>query len=223
MSASLDLPVIAPGATAAIAGAHGAERERLMRRGRRLAWLGVGWHAVEAAVAVVAGASAGSIALVGFGADSVIEAAAGLVVLWLLSGARRGSPAAERCSQRLVALSFYALAAYVMVEAAYGLAAGDRPDASPLGIGLAALTAATMPPLAVAKGRVAAALGSPATRSESRQNVLCAYLSVALLAGLGGNALAGWWWLDPIVALLIGAVAAREGRESWRGEACGCC
>jgi divalent metal cation (Fe/Co/Zn/Cd) transporter len=191
-----------------------------MRRAKRLAWIGVGWHGIEAVIAVGAGLAASSIALVGFGADSLIESIAGFVVLWLFSGARRGSPSAERRAQQLIAVSFYVLAVYVAVEAVRTLLGGDHPSTSWLGIGLATFTAATMPPLAIAKARVGEALGSSATMSESRQNMLCAYLSVGLLIGLGGNALLGWWWLDPAVALVISAVAVREGRESWRGESC---
>jgi divalent metal cation (Fe/Co/Zn/Cd) transporter len=196
------------------------ERERLMARAKLLAWVGVGWHGIEAAIAVGAGVAAGSIALVGFGADSLIESVAGFVVLWLFSGARRGSAAAERRAQQLIAVSFYVLAAYVAEEATRALLGGGRPETSWIGIGLAAFTAATMPPLAFAKARVAEALGSSATKSESRQNMLCAYLSIGLLIGLGGNALLGWWWLDPAVALVIAGVAVHEGRESWRGESC---
>jgi divalent metal cation (Fe/Co/Zn/Cd) transporter len=215
---SVELPVL-PTVAPARAG-PGPQRERLMRRAKALAWLGVGWHGIEAAIAVGAGVAAGSIALVGFGADSLIESVAGFVVLWLFSGARRGSPAAERRAQQLIAVSFYVLALYVTVEAIRTLVANDHPQTSWVGIGLAAFTAATMPPLAIAKARVGEALGSSATKSEGRQNMLCAYLSVALLIGLGGNALLGWWWLDPATALVIAAVAVREGRESWRGESC---
>jgi divalent metal cation (Fe/Co/Zn/Cd) transporter len=206
-------PLIAPAAPA-------AARGRLIRRAKLLAWVGVGWHCVEAAVAIGAGLAAGSIALIGFGADSLIESVAGFVVLWLFSGSRRGSAAAERRAQQLIAVSFYVLAAYIAVEATRTLLSGDHASTSWVGIGLAAVTAATMPPLAVAKARVGEALGSSATKSESRQSMLCAYLSVGLLVGLGGNALLGWWWLDPAVALVIGVVAVREGRESWRGESC---
>jgi divalent metal cation (Fe/Co/Zn/Cd) transporter len=191
-----------------------------MRRAKLLAWIGVGWHGIEAAIAVGAGIAAGSIALVGFGADSLIESVAGFVVLWLFSGARRGSAAAERRAQQLIAVSFYVLAAYVAEQATRALLGGGRPETSWVGIGLAAFTAATMPPLAIAKARVGEALGSSATKSESRQSMLCAYLSVGLLIGLGGNALLGWWWLDPAVALVIAGVALHEGRESWRGESC---
>jgi divalent metal cation (Fe/Co/Zn/Cd) transporter len=198
-------------------------RERLVRRARGLAWLGLGWHLVEAAVAVAAGVAAGSIALVGFGVDSLIEAAAGVVVLWLMADARSASHAAERRAQQLIAASFLVLAAYVGFEAVRDLAGGHHPDASWVGIGLSLVTLATMPPLAAAKRRVADRLGSSATASESRQTMLCAYLSAALLAGLLANALAGWWWADPIAALAIGGVALREARDAWRGDACGCC
>jgi divalent metal cation (Fe/Co/Zn/Cd) transporter len=196
------------------------ERPRLVLRARFLAWLGIGWHAVEAAIAVGAGIAAGSIALVGFGADSVVESVAGFVLLWRFGGARHSSEAAERRAYRLIGVSFYVIAAYVAVEAARQLIDGSHPEVSWVGIGLAAFTLVTMPPLAIAKSRVADRLHSAATRAEGRQNMLCAYLSAALLVGLGLNAAAGWWWADPATALLIAAVAVREGREAWRGEAC---
>jgi divalent metal cation (Fe/Co/Zn/Cd) transporter len=125
---------------------------------------------------------------------------------------------AERRAQRLIAISFYVLAAYIAVEALRALAGGDEPATSWVGIALAAVTAATMPPLAIAKAHIGARLGSSATKSEGRQNMLCAYLSLGLLVGLGSNALLGWWWADPITALAIAAVAVREGRGAWRGE-----
>ena len=196
----------------------GEDRAVLVRRARSLAWLGVGWHAIEAAIAIAAGLAASSIALIGFGADSVIESVAGFVVLWRFAAVRASSEHAERRAQRLIAISFYVIAVYVAVEAVRALAGGEEPEASWVGIGLAAFTAATMPPLAIAKARVAARLGSSATRSEGRQNMLCAYLSLGLLAGLGANALLGWWWADPVTALAIAGVAVREGRDAWRGE-----
>jgi divalent metal cation (Fe/Co/Zn/Cd) transporter len=196
------------------------ERERLVKRAKLLAWLGVGWHGVEAAVAIAAGVAAGSIALVGFGADSVIESAAGFILLWRLAASRAGSEAAEQRAQRLIALSFYVLAAYVGFEATRNLAVADHPDVSWVGVGLSVITLATMPPLAIAKARIGDRLGSSATKSEGRQNMLCAYLSAGLLIGLGANAIAGWWWADPAVGMLIAAVAVREGREAWRGESC---
>jgi divalent metal cation (Fe/Co/Zn/Cd) transporter len=196
------------------------ERDRLVGRAKMLAWLGVGWHGVEAAVALGAGVVAGSIALVGFGADSLIESLAGVILLWRFAAARTSSEAAERRAQKLIGLSFYLIAAYVAFEAVRSLLLGARPEASWIGIGLAALTLVTMPPLAIAKSRVGEKLGSSATKSEGRQNMLCAYLSAALLVGLGANALFGLWWADPVTALLIAGVAVKEGRESWRGESC---
>jgi divalent metal cation (Fe/Co/Zn/Cd) transporter len=201
------------------------ERVRLERRARRLAWGGNVWHVAEFAIALAAGISASSIALVGFGIDSLIEVLAGSVVVWLFTGRRLGSEAAERRAQQVIAVSFLLLAAYVAVESVRTLAGSVHPDPSWVGIGLAAVTAPTMPLLARAKRRVGHRLGSAATVAEGAQNLLCAYLSVALLAGLGANALLGWWWADPLAGLAIAAVAAREGVESWRGRACadGCC
>jgi divalent metal cation (Fe/Co/Zn/Cd) transporter len=197
-----------------------SERERLVHTAKLLAWAGVGWHGVEAAVAVVAGLAAGSIALVGFGADSVIEALAGFAVLWRFAGVRAQSDAAERRAQQLIAISFYVLAAYVSVESGRALLAEHRPEVSWLGIGLSAVTLATMPPLAIAKARIGERLGSAATKSESRQNMVCAMLSAALVVGLGTNAVFGWWWADPVAALVVAGVAAKEGMGAWRGDSC---
>jgi divalent metal cation (Fe/Co/Zn/Cd) transporter len=202
-----------------------AERGRLQGRARRLAWAGNAWHLAEFAVAVWAGITASSIALVGFGIDSLIEVLAASVVVWLFTGRRLHSETAERRAQQLIALSFFALAAYVGIEALRTLTGSHHPQTSWPGIALALVTAPTMPLLARAKRRVGQRLGSAATVSEGAQNMLCAYLSVALLAGLGANALAGWWWADPIAALVIAAVALREGAGSWGGRACAdtCC
>jgi divalent metal cation (Fe/Co/Zn/Cd) transporter len=197
------------------------ERAKLEHRARLLAWAGIGWHMVEFGIALGAGIAAGSIALIGFGADSLVEAFAGFVVVWLFTSRRLGSEAAERRAQQLIAASFFVLAAYVGVEAVRTLVIASEPRTSWLGIGLAAFTAPTMPLLALAKRRVGQGLGSSATVKEGAQNLVCAYLSVALLAGLLANALAGWWWADPAAALVIAGVAVREGRASWRGE--GCC
>ncbi len=201
------------------------ERARLQRRARLLAWGGNVWHVAEFAIALAAGIVAGSIALIGFGVDSLIEVLAGGVVVWLFTGSRIGSHTAERRAQQAISISFGLLAVYVTVEALRTLAAGHHPGASWIGIGLAAFTAVTMPLLARAKRRVGHALGSSATVSEARQTSLCAYLSVALLVGLGANAVFGLWWADPAAALVIAGIAAREGIQSWRGEACadGCC
>lgn len=197
------------------------ERARLVRRARILAWGGIAWHFVEFAIAVSAGIAASSIALIGFGADSLIESVAGFILLWRFAERRSQSETAERRAQQLIAISFFVLAGYVGAEAIRSLVQANEPEASWIGIGLAAFTAPTMPLLAIAKRRVGDKLGSSATVSEGVQNIVCAYLSVALLVGLLANALVGWWWADPAAALVIAAVALREGRESWRGE--GCC
>jgi divalent metal cation (Fe/Co/Zn/Cd) transporter len=197
------------------------ERERLVRRARLLAAGGIAWHFIEFTIAMAAGVAASSIALIGFGIDSLIESAAGFILLWRFAARRSNSEVAERRAQQLIAASFFLLAAYVGVEAVRTLVAGNHPEASWIGIGLAAFTAPTMPLLALAKRRVGNRLGSAATVQEGIQNMLCAYLSVALLLGLLANALFAWWWADPAAAFVIAAVAAREGRESWRGE--GCC
>jgi divalent metal cation (Fe/Co/Zn/Cd) transporter len=206
---------------AAPARAPTLERARLEHRARLLAWGGIGWHFVEFAIALAAGVAAGSIALIGFGADSLIETLAGFVVLWLFTGARRGSAAAERRAQQLIAASFFVLAVYVTAESIRMLVDGRHPQTSWVGVALAAFTAVTMPVLASAKRRVGKRLQSSAAVKEASQTQLCAYLSVALLAGLLLNALAGWWWADPLAALVIAAIAVQEGRQSWRGE--GCC
>jgi divalent metal cation (Fe/Co/Zn/Cd) transporter len=197
------------------------DRRALVRRAKLLAWGGIGWHFIEFAIALAAGIAVSSIALIGFGADSLVESVAGFIVLWRFADRRSYSESAERRAQQLIAISFFLLAAYVGAEAIRTLIAGDHPGASWVGIGLAAFTAPTMPLLALAKRRVGNRLGSAATVQEGVQNMVCAYLSVALLVGLLANALFSWWWADPAAALFIAAVAAREGRKSWRGE--GCC
>jgi divalent metal cation (Fe/Co/Zn/Cd) transporter len=199
------------------------ERVALERRAKLLAWTGNAWHAVEFAIAVGAGIAAGSVALVGFGIDSVIEVLAGGVIVWLFTGGRGSSHVAERRGQQLIAASYALLVAYIAVEATRDLAGSHHPGVSWVGIGLAAFTAPTMPLLARAKRKVGRKLNSSATVSEAGQNMICAYLSIALLVGLLSNALLGWWWADPGAALVIAAVAAREGVESWRGESCDCC
>jgi divalent metal cation (Fe/Co/Zn/Cd) transporter len=200
-----------------------AERARLERRVKQFAWGGNAWHLVEFAIALAAGVVAGSVALVGFGIDSLIELAAGSVIVWLFSGGRGSSQRAERLAQQLIAASYFVLAVYVGVQSLRDLVGGQHPSASWVGIGLAAFTALAMPLLARAKRRLGRQLSSSATVSEAQQNQLCAYLSIALLVGLLLNALAGWWWADPAAAIVIGAIAVREGIESWRGERCDCC
>ncbi len=202
-----------------------ADRLSLQRRARRLALASNLWHVIEFAIALVAGIAASSIALVGFGLDSLIEVAAGGVIVWLFTGRRLHSENAERSAQQAIAVSFFLLSAYVTVESVRTLAQGHHPEVSWVGIALAAVTAPAMPLLAREKRRVGRGLGSAATVSEGSQNMVCAYLSVALLIGLGANALFGWWWADPLTALVIALVAVREGVASWHGDSCSdrCC
>jgi len=176
---------------------------------------------LEGGIAIVAGILAGSIALIGFGIDSAIESVASVVIIWRFTGARVLSQAAEERAQKLVAVQFFLLAPYVTFEALQHLVSAERPAVSVLGMILTATSLIGMPLLGVAKQRVARQLGSQATHGEGTQNLLCAYLAAAVLLGLAGNALFGWWWLDPIAALVIGAVATKEGIETWRGG--GCC
>ncbi len=206
------------------------ERLKLVRRARLLAWAGLGWHGIEATVAIGAGIIAGSIALIGFGADSLVEAVAGVAVLWRFARSRISSESAERRARKLIGASYFLISAYVGVESVKTLVVQERPEASFIGICLSIVTLITMPLLARAKVRISEKLNSAALRGEGIQNMLCAYLSVALLAGLGANALFGWWWADPVAALVITAVAIREGQKTWRGEDCcvtdpadGCC
>jgi divalent metal cation (Fe/Co/Zn/Cd) transporter len=196
------------------------EYMRLARKARLLSWASLGYMAVEGLVAIAAGIVAGSIALIGFGIDSAIEGFASVVIVWRFTGWRTLSHAAEDRAQKLVAVQFFILAPYVAVESIRTLANGSRADESIVGIALAASSLVVMPYLGRAKQRIGARMGSSATASEGKQNLLCAYLAAALLVGLLGNALVGAWWLDPVVGLLIAYVAIREGREAWRGDAC---
>jgi divalent metal cation (Fe/Co/Zn/Cd) transporter len=195
--------------------------EELARRVRFLSWLSLGVITAEGAIAITAGILASSIALIGFGLDSVVEGMASLIIVWRFTGRRLFSSAAEDRAQRLVAIQFFLLAPYVAFESVRALFGGEHPDVSWLGIGLSVASLISMPMLGIAKERLADQLGSAATKGEGRQNMLCAYLAGALLVGLLGNALLGAWWLDPVVGLLIAGVAVKEGREAWRGE--GCC
>jgi divalent metal cation (Fe/Co/Zn/Cd) transporter len=217
---AIELPVIHTSPAPQPSPGNDPDRDQLVARARLLARGGLVWHGIEAAVAIAAGAVAGSIALIAFGADSLIEALAGIIVLWRFAATRVNSETAERRAQQLIAITFWLLAAYITVDATITLASGDHPGTSPVGIGLSIITLIAMPVLASAKASVARQLDSSAGHSESRQNLLCAYLSAALLVGLTLNAAFGWWWADPATALIIAAVAAREGRNSWRGESC---
>jgi divalent metal cation (Fe/Co/Zn/Cd) transporter len=195
------------------------ERRRWGRRAQLLAAASVSYNAIEAVIAIAAGVVAGSVALVGFGLDSVVEVSSGLIILWQF---RHPLPESrERTALRLMAVSFFALAAYVTFESVRALAGGHDPDPSPVGIALAAASLAVMPFLSWAQRRTGRALGSDAVVADSTQTLLCTYLSAVLLVGLVLNATLGWSWADPVAGLVIAAVAVREGVEAWRGE--GCC
>jgi divalent metal cation (Fe/Co/Zn/Cd) transporter len=208
----------APTADRAVAAISPERYRELARRVRLLSWLSLGAMSVEGFVAILAGVMAGSIALVGFGLDSAVEGFASVVIIWRFTGSRTLSQGAEVRAQKLVAIQFFVLAPYVGVESIRALSGGEHPDVSVLGMGLAVWSLVTMPLLGIAKQRIAEEIGSAATKGEGRQNVLCAYLAGALLVGLVGNALAGAWWLDPAVGLLIAGVAVKEGVEAWRGD-----
>lgn len=188
---------------------------------RRIRWLvaaTIGYNVVEAVVAISAGTIASSTALVGFGLDSVIEVASAAAVAWQFSGA--DPHARERTALRVIAVSFFALAAFVGVESVRALLGGATADHSTVGIVLAAVSLAVMPGLSYAQRRAGRELGSASAVADSQQTLLCTYLSGVLLAGLLLNSLFGWSWADPVAALVIAGVAVREGREAWRGDQC---
>jgi divalent metal cation (Fe/Co/Zn/Cd) transporter len=195
-----------------------ADRARLGRRAQLLAGASVGYNLIEAAVAIGAGIVASSVALVGFGLDSIVESFSGAVILWQFR--HRLPETRERGALRLIGVSFFALAAYVTIESARSLFGSSETKPSTVGVLLAALSLAVMPLLSWAQRRTGRALGSGSVVADSKQTLLCTYLSAVLLAGLVLNATLGWSWVDPLVALVIAAVASREGLGAWRGDAC---
>ncbi len=213
--------VALPTVSAPAAHEPSADWLRAARRAKQLSWLSLVWMGLEGGIALFAGIMAGSIALIGFGIDSAIEGVASLVIVWRFTGARMLSHAAEERAQKLVAIQFFLLAPYVTFEAIQHLVNAEHPEVSALGMVLTATSLVGMPWLGRAKQKLAVDLGSQATHGEGSQNLLCAYLAGAVLLGLAGNALFGWWWLDPVAALAIAGVAVKEGVETWKGE--GCC
>lgn len=195
------------------------ERARLGRSAQLLAGATVIYNVVEAAVAITAGVVAGSVALVGFGLDSIVESFSGLAILWQFR--HRLPQARERQALRLIGVSFFALAAYVSVESGRTLLGSGEPEPSTVGIVLAAASLVVMPFLSWAQRRTGRELGSGSVVADSKQTLLCTYLSGALLVGLLVNSALGWAWADPLVGLLVAVVALREGLEAWRGD--GCC
>ncbi|MYW05599.1 cation transporter [Streptomyces sp. SID3343] len=201
-----------------VPGPSPVRRDALRRRIRLLVAATIAYNVVEAVVAISAGTVASSTALVGFGLDSVIEVASASAVAWQFTAkdpARR-----ERTALRIIAISFLALAAYVGIDAMRALAAGGEAEHSTVGIALAAVSLVIMPGLSCAQRHAGREFGSAAAVADSKQTLLCTYLSAVLLLGLVLNSTLGWSWADPIAALTIAAVAVKEGREAWRGEAC---
>jgi divalent metal cation (Fe/Co/Zn/Cd) transporter len=195
-----------------------ARKAVLSRRVRLLVAATITYNVVEATVAIAAGTVASSTALIGFGLDSVIEVASAAAVAWQFSG--RDPEARERTALRVIAVSFFALAAYVTVESVRSLFSGEAADHSTVGIVLAAVSLVVMPFLSHAQRRAGRELGSASAVADSKQTLLCTYLSGVLLVGLVLNSLFGWSWADPVVALAIAAMAVKEGRTAWRGEHC---
>jgi divalent metal cation (Fe/Co/Zn/Cd) transporter len=193
-------------------------RQVLARRAQLLAGASVLYNVIEGVVAIAAGSRAGSSALISFGLDSAVEVASGLIILWQFQHPMPESR--EPRAQRLIAVSFFALAAYVAYESVAALVTGERVHVSIVGIVLAVASLAIMPVLSWGQRRTGRELNSGAVVADSLQTLLCTYLSAVLLVGLLGNALLGWWWLDPVAALVIAGIAVREGIETWRGDDC---
>ena len=199
-----------------------SNRDSHVRRGRLLEYFTLAWNMLEAVIAIGSGIVAGSISLVGFGVDSVIECMSGGVLLWRLREGEHGE-SREKIALKFVGVSFLLLAAYVAFEAVKSLIYREVPTASYIGIAIAALSLVVMPLLAHEKRKVAANLNSRAMKADSRQTDLCAYLSAILLGGLILNAVVGWWWADPIAGLIMVPIIAKEGIGSLRGKACDNC
>src|SRR5262245_31817909 len=197
-------------------------RLQFARRGKRLEYFTIGWNSLEGLVTILAGIVAGSISLVGFGIDSLIEVTSGSALLWRMSveSAPAHREKVERISLRIVGACFIALAAYVAYEAAMALLHKEAPERSIVGIVLAAVSLVVMPILARAKRKVSAGLSSAAMAADARQTDFCTYLSAILLGGLLLNALMGWWWADPVAALTMAPLIAYEGVEALRGKTC---
>lgn len=198
------------------------QRAGLVRRGRALEYFTIVWNCLESIVAIGSGLVAGSIALVGFGFDSLIESSSGAILLWRLRDDEKGEQR-EKAALKFVGISFLLLAAYVAFDALKSLVEREAPKTSYVGIGLAVVSLIVMPLLARKKRQVAALLNSRALQADSRQTDICAYLSAILLGGLLLNLFFGWWWSDPVAALVMVVIIAKEGVEALRGETCSDC
>jgi hypothetical protein len=187
---------------------------------RTLSWISLVWMSAEGVLGLAAGGSAGSISLVGWALGSLIEGLASAIVIWRFTGERTLSETSEERATKAVAVSFFLLAPYLVVESARHLFTGREADVSALGIAVTGASLVVMPILGVAKQRLATRLDSGATAGEGTQNLLCAAQAAAVLIGLVATAHLGWWWIDPAVGLGLALVAVHEGREAWRGESC---
>ncbi len=196
------------------------ERDVLIARVKLISWLSLVWMTAEGVIGTTAGIMANSIALIGYGIDSTITGIASVIIIWRFSGDRVSSDDAERRAQRIVAITFFLLAPYIIVTAIHHLLTGSEAEASWIGIALAIVSVTLMPLFGRAKKRIGNRLQSPATTGEGTQNILCAYLSFAILIGLGANAILGLWWADPLVALIVATVALQTGARTWRGDGC---
>ncbi|GII78448.1 membrane protein [Sphaerisporangium rufum] len=190
------------------------------RLARMLSLVTLAWLAAESSLGLLAGVSAHSVALIGWGWSSLAEALASLIVVWRFTGSRLRSASAERRARLAVAVSFWLLAPYLVLHVGYDLRAGERAVPTVLGVAVTVISLVSMPLLGLAKRRLGARLGSAATAGEGTQNLLCAGMAAGVLAGLTATTI-GWWWLDPAVALVLAAVAVREGSRAWRGHGCG--
>ena len=222
MSAGFELPLVATPAVAS-APVRDAEWQRAARRAVLLSWVSLFYMGVEGGVGVWQGVTAGWIALVGWCLASFIEGIASAVIVWRFTGSRRLSDHAEGRAQKLVAIQFFVLAPYVLVESARTLIEGGHADVTVIGMVLTGTSVVLMPLLGGAKHRLAVRLGSTATAGEGTQNVLCGIQAAAVLVGLAANAAVGAWWLDPLIGVFIALVAVKEGREAWNGETCADC
>lgn len=201
-----------------------AIRQQVALRGKRLEYFTIVWNSLEGLVAVIAGAIAGSISLVGFGIDSFIEVTSGIALLWRMTidADAESREHSERLSLRIVGLCFLTLAAYVTFESGSDLITRKVPEHSIPGIVLACISLVVMPLLSRAKRRVGAELGSRAMKADARQTDFCVYLSAILVVGLLLNATLGWWWADPLSALVMVPIIVREGLQAMKGETCDC-
>ena len=196
------------------------ERGTLIARVKLISWLSLVWMTAEGVIGTTVGIMANSIALIGYGVDSTITGVASVIIIWRFSGDRVDSDRAEARAQKIVAITFFILAPYIIVAAGHHLLTGSEAQASWVGIGLAIVSVTLMPIFGRAKKRIGNRLQSHATTGEGTQNILCACLSLAILVGLAGNAILGLWWADPLAALIVATVALQTGARTWRGQGC---